>query len=100
MSVIRPWHEAIGAHRLLADSKTVIADRLVGQLGDALEYLGTPDLEQRGCRSRIDAARHLGNNAQLRRLERKYVEFDAHNVPDEFAGGRIVFGDFSLNDPL
>ena len=88
MSVIRPRHEAIGAHRLLADSKTVIADRLVGQLGDALEYLGTPDLEQRRRRSRIDTARHLGDDAQFRCLKCEHIELDGALDQRRRSGGR------------
>src|SRR5260221_1818134 len=100
MPVIRPGHKAIGAHRMLADRKTVIADRLTGQIGNSLEYLGAPDLEQRGRRPRIDAARHLGNNAQLRRLQGKQIKLDARNVLDELSEGWIVLGNFGLYDPL
>src|SRR2546429_5999865 len=98
MSVIRPWHEVIGAYRVLAKRKTVIADRLVGQVGDALEYLGAPDLEHRGRRSRVDPPRHLGDNAQLRCLQCEHIELDARDVLDEFPEGRIVLGDLGLYD--
>ena len=57
--IVRPRHEAVGGHRVLADGQTVVTDRLMRQVRDALEYLGAPDLEQRCGRSRIDAARHL-----------------------------------------
>src|SRR6266851_995002 len=100
MSVIRPWHEVIGAYRVLANRKTIISDRLVGQVGDALEYLGAPDLKQRGRRSRVDPPRHLGDNTQLRCLQCEHIELDARDILDEFPEGRIVLGDLGLYDLL
>ncbi len=84
-------------YRVLAYRQTVIADRLVRQIGDALEYFGAPDLEQRGRRSRVDAARHLRNDAQLRRLQREHIELDARDLPDELAERRIVLTDLGLS---
>src|SRR4051812_42366888 len=72
----------------------------MGQVGDALENLGAPDLEQRGRRSRIDPARHLGDNAQFGRLQGKYVELDAGDVLDELSERRIVVVDFGPHDLL
>jgi hypothetical protein len=38
---------------MLAKRKAIIADRAVGEIGDALEDFGAPDLEKRSRRSRI-----------------------------------------------
>src|SRR5437879_2181593 len=100
MPVNRPRHKAIGAHRMLADRKTVIADRPMGQIGNTLEYLGAPDLEQRGRQPRIDAARHLGDNAQLRRLQGKQIKLDARDVLDELSEGWIILGNLALYNLL
>src|SRR5207244_6031167 len=98
--IVGSRHEVVGAYRVLTDGQTVIADRLVRQVGDALEYLGAPDLEQRRGRSRVDAARHLSHDTQFGRLQRQDIELNAGNVLDELAERRIVLADFGLHDML
>ena len=84
--IIRPRRETVRAYWVLANGQAIIADRLVGQICDALEYLGAPDLEQRGSLSRIDSSRHLRNDAKLGRLQCEHIELDARNLLDEFTG--------------
>src|SRR5260370_21664991 len=88
----------IGRYRMLANRKTIVADGLVCQIGDALEDLGAADLEQRSYRSGVDSTGHLRNDAKLSCLQRKHIEFDARDLPDEFAKGRIVGRDLRLYD--
>src|SRR5258708_8474363 len=90
----------IGARRMLANRKTIVADGLVCQIGDALEDLGAADLEQRSYRSGVDSTGHQRYDANLSCLQRKHIEFDARYLPDEFAKGRIVSGDLRLYDLL
>src|SRR5260370_36712857 len=98
VAVVRARHEMIGADRMLANRKTIVADGLVCQIGDALEDLGAADLEQRSDRSGVDSTGHLRNDAKLSCLQRKHIEFDARDLPDEFTKGRIVGGDLRLYD--
>src|SRR5207245_11391232 len=61
VAVVGARHEVVGADRMLAYGKSVIADRAMGELGDVLHYLGAAELEQRGRRTGIYAARQPGN---------------------------------------
>src|SRR5258708_37203901 len=90
----------IGARRMLANRKTIVADGLVCQIGDALEDLGAADLEQRSYRSGVDSTGHQRNDAKLSCLHRNHIEFGARDLPDHFAKGRIVTGDLRLYDLL
>ena len=100
MSVVRSRHEAVCTYRVLAYGQTVVADRLMCQVRNALEYLGASDLEQRCGRSRVYAARHLRNDAQFGCLKREHIELDACDLPDELPERRVVLTDFGSYDLL
>src|ERR1700687_5334973 len=84
MSVVRSRHEHIVARRMLAKRQAIIADCAVCKVGDALEDFGAPDLEQRGCRSRVYPPRHLRDHTQFGGFKGENIKFDARNVLDEF----------------
>jgi len=69
----------------------------VGQFGDPLEYFRASDLEQRCDRTRINAARHLRNDAHAQRRSCSVATLQgrADTRPNEF--GQIAGSSSKLN---